>query len=182
LVARDFAIRGGGAIGLGGDVDLGATLLPSVALTRRLIEQASVMKHLVDSSGRIVVPFRLSGTLPSAKPSPDLGALTAALQRNLIEDLGDRVFGGGKKPKLDEKPPPAEPPAPEVKPPAKEIPEAGGETPSTEKPRETPRKPRSEAKPPEGTKPARPKKPAAPKTESRSDATEQGETEIAPAR
>jgi uncharacterized protein involved in outer membrane biogenesis len=121
MKAQDYLIRGDGTVGLDGTIDVAATLVPSMALSRRLIEQASVMKHLVDPSGRVALPFKLAGTLPAAKPSPDLTALTGALGRGLIEDLGERILGGentqppGKKKRATAAPTtPPPPPLPDV--------------------------------------------------------------------
>ncbi len=117
MKAQDYLIRGDGTVGLDGTIDVAATLVPSMALSRRLIEQASVMKHLVDASGQVALPFKLAGTLPAAKPSPDLSALTGALGRDLIEDLGERILDGektqppGKKKRGAEAPVPATPPS-----------------------------------------------------------------------
>ncbi len=160
MIARDFAIRGGGAIGLDGTVDVGAMLAPSVALSRRLIEEASVIKHLAGADGRIVVPFRLAGKLPAARPAPDLGALTAALQRNLLDDLGERVFGNDKKPDLDPKPKPPREPTAEAVPPAGALPETPKKKPAAEQPRAPETPPADAAKPARPKKPARAKKPA----------------------
>jgi uncharacterized protein involved in outer membrane biogenesis len=117
MKARDFLIRGDGTVGLDGTVDLAAVLVPSVELSRRLVEQASLLKHLVDASGRVALPFKLAGTLPGAKPSPDLSALTGALGRGLIEGLGERLLGGEKKQPDGKKKRTTEAPASETPPP-----------------------------------------------------------------
>jgi uncharacterized protein involved in outer membrane biogenesis len=118
MKAHDFLIRGDGTMGLDGTVDFAAVLVPSIELSRRLVDQASVMKHLLDASGRVALPFKLAGTLPGAKPSPDLSALTGALGRGLIEDLGDQLFGGEKKQPAVKKKRATEAPASETPPPA----------------------------------------------------------------
>ena len=131
--ARDFLLQGEGTIGLDGALDLGATLLPSLELSQRLIAQAGVMKHLADRSGRVAIPFRLTGTLPDAKPRPDLSALTVALQRGLVDNLGDRIFGGDKKPSIPREQPVAEKKKPVEEP---EKPAAEPKTQPQKQPRE----------------------------------------------
>ena len=172
VTARDFLMQAGGTIGLDGSVDLDATLLPSLELSQRLIQSAALMKHLADRSGRVAIPFKLVGSLPEARPVPDMSALTGALQRELIDNVGDRILDGIKKPALPNAKPEEEkkrqadteqkPRVDEVQ--KKEPAPAEKKAPLEEvqpKPKPEP-KPTAPADAPAGsTKPMRPKKPAA---------------------
>lgn len=104
--AHDFAIDADGTIGLDLDVDLSATLTTSPALSRRLAGEVDAVKLLTNREGSVTIPFRLGGSLPGAKPQPDLPALAARLQRGLVGAIGEKLLGG------EQKRPPEDPPAP----------------------------------------------------------------------
>ena len=105
--AHDFAIDADGTIGLDLGVDLAATLTTSTDLSTRLIGEVAAISHLANREGRVAIPFRLAGTLPAVKPQPDPSVLAAALQRGLVDTLGEKLLGGGKKKRTEAEPAPA---------------------------------------------------------------------------
>jgi hypothetical protein len=94
LAAQDYAIRADGTVGLDLTTDLTATLTASPKLSRSLIAEVGALRHLTDGTGAVVIPFRLTGTLPSAKPKPDLAAIGVALQKGLVGSLGEKLLRG----------------------------------------------------------------------------------------
>lgn len=97
--AHDFSIDAVGTLALDLGVDLAATLTASPELSSRLLSEAGAVKLLADRDGRVAIPFRLTGGLPAVKAHPDVEVLTQRLQRGLVEQLGERLLGGGAKPK-----------------------------------------------------------------------------------
>ena len=104
--AEDFAIDGGGTLGLGGDVDISATLTTSTTLSNRLAGEVAAVKLLANRQGGIDIPFRLTGTLPDIKPQPDTSALAKRLQHGLVGAIGERLLGGGPKKEPSPRPSP----------------------------------------------------------------------------
>ncbi len=122
IKAQDFLIFGGGTVGLDQSVDVKATFEASPGLTRDLIAELDSARYLAGASGRLQVPFRLSGVLPGAKVQPDLSFVEQALQRALVDTLTGGILRPPQpstgKPTSSGEPAPTPEPAPEPEQPA----------------------------------------------------------------
>jgi uncharacterized protein involved in outer membrane biogenesis len=99
LAARDFAVAGGGAISLDGEVDFTGTFSASEALSGHLVEEVKQLRFLVGSGGRIDIPFRLVGEVAALRVVPDANALARAmLGQGLAEGLRKLAPGPAQPP------------------------------------------------------------------------------------
>jgi hypothetical protein len=96
VAARDYAIRGNGVITFAQAVDLTATLYASPSLTADVLGMLKEAHVLADASGRLAIPFRLTGVLPNVRPKPDGELVTRVLQKALVGEGLQRLLGGGK--------------------------------------------------------------------------------------
>ncbi len=97
LAARDFAVLGDGGISLDGEVDLKGTFTASEALTVQLVEEVKQARLLTGDSGRLEVPFRLSGPASKLRVQPDANALARTLLgHGLAEGLRKLVPGAAR--------------------------------------------------------------------------------------
>ena len=96
VAARDYAIRGKGVVTFAQAVDLTATLYASAPLTADVIGALKEAHLLTDASGRLAIPFRLTGVLPNVRPKPDAELITRVLQKGLVGEGLERLLGGGK--------------------------------------------------------------------------------------
>jgi hypothetical protein len=104
LVAKSWEARGEGSLGVGGDLDAHLRLLASPALTDDILGQSHVRATLVDASGRLAIPLRVTGTARRPHVSPDpafAGTLAGAfLGKGAGEAAGqllERLLGEGRK-------------------------------------------------------------------------------------
>jgi len=85
ITAADWAAVGKGWVTLDQKVDLSAQLVLSAQLSTDLIREVKLLKYLRDRQGRLLIPFRLAGTLPRATPQPDMDHVARLMQRGLLE-------------------------------------------------------------------------------------------------
>ncbi|HXV37557.1 MAG TPA: AsmA-like C-terminal region-containing protein, partial [Myxococcota bacterium] len=85
LGARDYRLDGSGTIALDNALDIGMTLIASPGLTEDLIGGVKQLKLLSDSAGRIRLPLRLGGTLPTIRALPDLQFVARELSTGLVQ-------------------------------------------------------------------------------------------------
>jgi uncharacterized protein involved in outer membrane biogenesis len=97
LSAADYFVRGRGSVGLDKTIDVTAAFQASDKLTKDLVAEVSAVKYLEAGSGRIEIPFRLTGELPSVRPQPDMSFVTSALQRALVGTLTDKLLDLGTR-------------------------------------------------------------------------------------
>jgi hypothetical protein len=95
--ARDYALRGTGVVTFTRHADLTATLEASAALTQDIVGALKEAAALTDQSGRLAIPFRLTGVLPDVRPRPDEAFVARALQKALVGQGLERLLGGKKK-------------------------------------------------------------------------------------
>ncbi|MFQ5479445.1 MAG: AsmA family protein [Candidatus Binatia bacterium] len=119
--AKDYAIRARGTGGLGGELDLIATLVASEALTADLSRAVAEIRHLVADSGRLEIPFKLEGKLPDLRPQVDMEFVAEALQRALLGTVLDRLLGTPETPPNGAQTPPSPPEPGSKSPPAEEL-------------------------------------------------------------
>jgi uncharacterized protein involved in outer membrane biogenesis len=95
----DYLIQAQGWVGLDSSMQWNATLALSPPLTQELMQKHKNVRHLVDSQGRLGVPFRLAGKLPRVQPKPDIKLLAELIQRGLLQKGGEETIGGKKSDK-----------------------------------------------------------------------------------
>jgi AsmA protein len=114
ITARDYSIRGEGVYELRNQLDFKATLFASRELSQDIIDDVKEAKYLAGPDGRIEIPFRARGALPSVKPMPDASIIQKAIGRAVVDKGLEKLFG---KPKREDRPPPPyDPDAPEPAP------------------------------------------------------------------
>ena len=94
--ARDWAVHGKGVITFAQHADLAATLVASERLTRDIVDAFAEARYLTDDVGRLAIPFRLAGVLPTLRPKPDEDFLGRVLRKAMTGEGLGRLFGGGK--------------------------------------------------------------------------------------
>jgi hypothetical protein len=112
LKAADFMITGDGWLSFDRTLELHTSFIFSPAVSRDIVGELAIAKYLQNDEGRIVLPLVLSGDVVKPKIVPDADAISAALQRGVVDQgrgrlqdelkdrLGDGVkdlFGGLKK-------------------------------------------------------------------------------------
>lgn len=112
MEAADFMVKGDGWLAFDRTLQIRTQFIFSKALSGDIVGELPVAKYLENAEGRIVLPLVLSGDVTKPRIVPDADAISAALQRgvvdqgrNRLEDeikdrLGDGVkdlFGGLKK-------------------------------------------------------------------------------------
>jgi hypothetical protein len=113
LKAADFMVKGDGWLSFDRTLEIRTSFIFSPAVSRDIVGELPLAKYLQNSEGRIVLPLVLSGDVAKPRIVPDADAITAALQRGVVDEgrgrlqdelkdrLGDGVkdlFGGlGKK-------------------------------------------------------------------------------------
>ena len=99
--ARDYGLRARGWLAFDRRVDLDGRLHLSQQFSSDLAADVKVLRHVLDESGRVAVPFRLRGRLGDAYPEPDVGNLLEQTLRGLerggsVGGLLDKLLGGKK--------------------------------------------------------------------------------------
>lgn len=96
ITSSDYRITGRGWIDLDSRVDMKSLLTLSKELSEDLEEDVQELKYISSDKGLIEIPFAISGTLPDAKPKPDMGYLTTMVERATIrkgkEELKKQVL------------------------------------------------------------------------------------------
>ena len=83
--APEFEVQGKGWVAFDHTVDFRALLLLSEKISQDIMGRANQTKGLADKQGRLEVPFKLSGKLPGARPTPDIGYVAQAIGKGAIE-------------------------------------------------------------------------------------------------
>jgi hypothetical protein len=78
-------------------------LVASDQLTADIVDVFSGAKALTDESGRLAVPFRVTGVLPDVRAKADRDYVNRALEKVLVGGLEDLLRGGGKNRKRHRK-------------------------------------------------------------------------------
>ena len=93
LETGDFALTGGGTIGLDGRVAMQTEFKTSAALATSLVGVASPTKYLLDRSGRLVIPVRIDGQVTDLRVRPDDKYLGDAIARAALGSAADAIGG-----------------------------------------------------------------------------------------
>jgi len=96
ILARDYAMLGKGTYSLDNQLDFMATLIASKELSDDVISDVREVKYLTNEQGKIAIPFRLTGALPSVKPKPDSEFIARALGRAVVGKGLEKIFGKEK--------------------------------------------------------------------------------------
>ena len=96
LTTPDYTITAEGWVGFDKTMKWNATLAMSSQFTRDLMQEHRNVRYMVDRQGRLAVPFRLEGTLPSVQVKPDLPGLAQTIQRGLLQKGVERALGEEK--------------------------------------------------------------------------------------
>ena len=96
LAAADYTTRGQGWLDYDQTVDFQAQLILAEELSHDIQDGVRLASLLSNDQGRIALPFALRGSLPDAKPVPDIAAIARRVQRGLVsqgvEALQDKVL------------------------------------------------------------------------------------------
>jgi len=103
--SKDYSINGTGWINFDGKVDLQSQLILSKDFSDDLETDIPDIKYLKNDS-RIEIPFRITGTLPSARAKPDIPYLAKQVQRTGIRSVIEDLTSGPEE--TDDKNPQAE--------------------------------------------------------------------------
>lgn len=96
LAAADYTTRGQGWLDYDQTVDFQGQLILAKELSQDIQDGVQLASLLSNDQGRIALPFALRGSLPGAKPVPDIAAIARRVQRGLVsqgvEALQDKVL------------------------------------------------------------------------------------------
>ena len=96
LTAADYTTRGQGWLDYDQTVDFQGQLILARELSQDIQDGVRLASLLSNDQGRIALPFALRGSLPGAKPVPDIAAIARRVQRGLVsqgvEALQDKVL------------------------------------------------------------------------------------------
>jgi len=103
LATVDYAVTGSGQAAFAGPLRFDGRLIASPALTADIVSGVKLARHLKAPSGRIEVPFEVTGTTEKPRVVPAAEFVAKALTQTLTEDGAeviqkglDALFGGGK--------------------------------------------------------------------------------------
>jgi hypothetical protein len=85
LAARDYRLDGKGIIQLDNALDIAMTFVASQGLTADLIRSAKEIQYLTNANGRLQMPFRIGGSMPTFRAQPDLQYATRRLSESLVQ-------------------------------------------------------------------------------------------------
>jgi uncharacterized protein involved in outer membrane biogenesis len=91
LETPDYDIRGSGWIGFDQTIRGEARMALSPQFSQQLTREHKNSRYLLDSERRLVIPFRIEGTLSRAQARPDLKRLAESIQRGLLRGAPDRA-------------------------------------------------------------------------------------------
>jgi uncharacterized protein involved in outer membrane biogenesis len=115
LAALDYGLTGEGTYALDNRLDLSTVMTFSRALSDELVKTAEPIGYLRDAEGRVAIPVKLLGALPTIKPVPDVTYIAKAASRQAVGKLLDKALGtqGQEAPAAQGtgEPPPASSPA-----------------------------------------------------------------------
>ncbi len=85
LNAADYATRGDGWLDYDQQIDFHGQIILAQNLSKDIQDNVKVAKYISNTQGRVAIPFALSGTLPEAKPLPDIATLTRQVQQGAVQ-------------------------------------------------------------------------------------------------
>ena len=85
LNAVDYSTQGEGWLDYEQQIDFHGQVILAENLSKDIQNDVKLAKYISNNQGRIAIPFALSGTLPDAKPLPDIAALTRQVQQGAVQ-------------------------------------------------------------------------------------------------
>jgi len=98
ITSKDYSITGRGWMNLDGKVDLNSVLVLSPKFSEDLETDVPDLKYITNRDDRVEIPFSISGTLPKAKPKPDIAYLAKLAQRAGIRKVIDSILPESEEP------------------------------------------------------------------------------------
>jgi hypothetical protein len=89
ITSKDYSISGKGWINLEGKVDIKSVLVLSREFSEDLETDVPDIGYITNRDDRVEIPFTISGTIPKAKPKPDISYLAKLVQRAGIRKVID---------------------------------------------------------------------------------------------
>ena len=89
ITSKDYSISGKGWINLEGKVDIKSVLVLSREFSEDLETDVPDIGYITNRDDRVEIPFAISGTIPKAKPKPDISYLAKLVQRAGIRKVID---------------------------------------------------------------------------------------------
>jgi hypothetical protein len=83
-VTEDYTVAGEGWIDLDRATKWNATLVMERGFSKAAVDEHRNIRFLLDRSGRLVVPFRVDGTILRMEVKPDVRRLIESIQRGLL--------------------------------------------------------------------------------------------------
>ncbi len=80
LSTPDYTVTGGGSMGFDRTVKWDGSLVLSPAITQALQQEYKTLRYLLDRRGRLVISFRIEGTLPNITIKPENRAMARFLR------------------------------------------------------------------------------------------------------
>ena len=91
MEAPEVAAHSDASLDFEGNVAATGSLIVSPEVTRQLIRAVSEIRYLRDSSGSLVVPFLLSGQIPTLKPRADLRQMGKIFKEALSKLAAEKI-------------------------------------------------------------------------------------------
>jgi len=98
ITSKDYAITAKGWINLEGKVDLKSVLVLSREFSENLETDVPDLRYITNRDDRVEIPFSISGTLPKAKPKPDIAYLAKLVQRAGMRKVIDSILPDSEEP------------------------------------------------------------------------------------
>jgi hypothetical protein len=85
LAARDYRLDGKGTIQLDNALDIAMIFVASQGLTADLIRSTKEIRYLTNANGRLQMPFRIGGSMPTFRAQPDIQYAIRQLSESLVQ-------------------------------------------------------------------------------------------------
>ena len=85
LNAVDYSTQGEGWLDYDQQIDFHGQVILAENLSKDIQDDVKLAKYISNDKDRVTIPFALSGTLPDAKPLPDIAALTRQVQQGAMQ-------------------------------------------------------------------------------------------------
>jgi len=98
ITSKDYSITAKGWMNLDGKVDLNSVLVLSTKFSEDLETDVPDLRYITNRDDLVEIPFSIAGTLPKAKPKPDIAYLAKLAQRASIRKVIDSINSGPEEP------------------------------------------------------------------------------------
>ena len=94
ITSKDYLITGRGWMNLDGKINLKSLLVLSQEFSEDLESDVPDIRYITNQENRVEIPFAISGTIPKAKPKPDISYMAKLVQRAGIRKVLDSIASG----------------------------------------------------------------------------------------